>query len=298
MDTGQPQKVTYDSTAPDDIVWGLGLGCAGVVIVILERVDADNPGPLKLLAECLRTRDAGGIKTVVSDNASQFMPLGARWLQFPGGRVVVSKQWTASEDEISATERIDENERTILVEERKTEFLLERIDPPIKLVIFGAGADAIPLVRLAAELGWLIEVFDNRAGYAQAERFPQADNVTLCDIQEAKHRIAIDARTVIVLMSHHYLNDKALLPVFLSSPARYVGILGPKKRTGKLLDELFDEGFHFDEIQRQRLYGPLGLDIGAEGPEQIAVAAIAEIISVLSQTSGRSMRNRDTPMHG
>lgn len=179
----------------------------------------------------------------------------------------------------------------------RAEVFIEAILPPVPLVIFGAGQDAIPLVRFAKELGWHVTLVDPRPGYATRTRFSLADILIVCPPEEVLERVKIDERTVAAVMTHNFLHDAELLRTLLPSPVRYIGILGSKQRTRRLLDQVQETvRLHCDHSLSQ-VYGPIGLDIGAETPEEIALAIVAEIKAVLTGRLGGVLRNRLGPLH-
>lgn len=173
----------------------------------------------------------------------------------------------------------------------------EVLTPPTPLVIFGAGADALPLARLAKELGWHVTVVDTRAREATRERFRDADEIVLCRAEEVGDRVKIGSRTAAVLMSHNYLDDLDLLEELHRSEAPYIGILGPRKRTERLLGELLTRDRSSIRIDDARLHSPIGLDIGADTPEEIALSIVAEIRAVFAGREGRFLRERRSPIH-
>jgi xanthine dehydrogenase accessory factor len=296
-ETGNPRRVHYDNTSDADVIWGLGLGCAGVVDVLLERIGAGCPGPLGFLEKCMRERKTGVLATVIHPGRDGSMPLGVRWMRAADGFSETMGAWepptylnTLANDVLCAA-------KGRMVQEGTTEILMERIVPSLRLVVFGAGADAIPVVRLALELGWRVEVFDGRPNYARAERFPGASTVSRCVPEAVSDCVELDLGTAVLLMTHNYLQDRTLLEYVLPSTARYVGILGPKKRTDKLLEDLQKAGHDLSEDQRRRLYAPSGLDIGAETPEQIALSIVSEIQAHVSDRPGGPLRKREGPIH-
>lgn len=179
----------------------------------------------------------------------------------------------------------------------KAEVLIEAIQPPVMLVIFGAGNDAIPVVCFAKELGWHVTVVDSRPAYATLERFPLADVIALSRPETAYEYVHLNARTAVVVMTHNYLHDLTLLKTLMPFPLRYLGILGPKSRTKRLLQKLMDEGVSIAEKNLNHLYSPIGLDIGTDTPEEIALSIVAEIKAVLADRSGGSLRERKGPIH-
>lgn len=290
-ESGEPQIVRYDMRPEEDIVWGLGLGCAGVVDVLLERVDAEAPGPLDLLAECIRERKPGVIATALAGKA----PLATRWTLHPDGRFSGPADG-AGRVERAAREAL-EGERDALLAGEAGEILIEVVRPPPRLLVFGAGPDAVPVVRIAAELGWEVVVVDWRPAYARPDSFREARAVVLCEAERVGEHVEVDGKSAALVMTHHYLHDRSLLRFLLPSPVRFIGILGPRTRTESLLGDLREEGLSLTQEQLERVHGPAGLDIGAESPEQIALALVAEVHTVLAGRSGGWLCEREGPIH-
>ncbi len=174
--------------------------------------------------------------------------------------------------------------------------------PPRALLICGAGQDAIPLARLGKELGWRVRVVDGRRAYATRERFPDADDIIHCPAPEFGARVAVETGEAAVIMTHNYLHDRDILRALLPSPAAYIGLLGPRARTERLLADLaalndaapeLDLGKH----SLRRLHAPAGLDIGAQAPEQIALSIVAEIEAAAAGRDGGMLKRRLAPLH-
>ncbi|MBK6725308.1 MAG: XdhC family protein [Acidobacteria bacterium] len=168
----------------------------------------------------------------------------------------------------------------------------DEFEVPVAVMLFGAGADAVPFVRIAAELGWQVTVHDHRPAFLTEERFPDARELVLQKVDEPPTAIAADQRTAGVIMTHNYQRDRFVLPALLTSNVFYLGALGPKRRTEQLLEELAADGQVFTDDQLARLFAPAGLDIGADTPEGIALSIIGEIQSVLRSRNGGHLRNR------
>lgn len=164
----------------------------------------------------------------------------------------------------------------------------DNVQVPIAVMLYGAGADAVPFVRIAAELGWQVTVHDHRPAYLTAERFPDARDL-IPQVVDETPVLNSDNRTAAVIMTHNYTRDRLVLPALLTSDVFYIGALGPKRRTEQLLDEI-DGSFTPDQLAL--LYAPAGLDIGADTPEGIALSIIGEIQSVLTTRGGGHLRNR------
>jgi xanthine/CO dehydrogenase XdhC/CoxF family maturation factor len=178
------------------------------------------------------------------------------------------------------------------------EALIEHIAPPVSLLVFGAGSDAKPVVRLAKEIGWDVTVIDNRPAYARSEHFPEADEVRLLDYERLDEaELEMGEGGAAVIMTHHFLRDLALLKFLLPTPLSYIGLLGPRKRTDNLLVELGRQAAAPTGERLAVLHGPVGIDIGSETPEEIALAILAEIQAVLAGRPAGFLKNRRQPLH-
>jgi xanthine/CO dehydrogenase XdhC/CoxF family maturation factor len=290
-ESGEPRIVRYDMRPEEDIIWGLGLGCSGMVDVLLERIDGEAPGPLDLLGECVRERKPVVIATAVAGKAA----LATRWAQHPDGRF--SGPAAGVEEVEQAVRRAAARGRSELVTSEAGQILIEVVWPPTRLLVFGAGPDAVPVVRIASELGWEVIVVDWRPAYARRESFREAGDVLLCEVERVGESVEVDGDSVALVMTHHYLRDRSLLRFLLPSAVRFIGILGPRSRTEALLGDLKEEGLSVSREELERLHGPAGLDIGAESPEQIALALVAEIQAVLAGRSGGWLCERKSPIH-
>jgi xanthine dehydrogenase accessory factor len=242
------------------------------------------PGPLPLLRSVLETREPAVLATVIASDDPTRAPLGDHPDVTP-----------SDTRRLLATRRIEQREES--TGRGRVVVLLEPVAPPVPLLVLGAGPDAAPLVRIAAGLGWDVRVWDARAAFAHAASFPEAREVICCPPAEASSTIQVDANTVAIVMTHHYLHDRVLLGWLVPSPVRYLGILGPRQRTDDLLQDLATDGVTPSDAQLERLHAPAGLDIGADGAEEIALAVVAEIRSVLAGRPGGGLRERKGPIH-
>jgi xanthine dehydrogenase accessory factor len=302
--SGDAVLASYDTTAESDIVFGAGVGCRGVVRILLERlVPGREPDSAAFLHECLQRREAGVLATIFRRDGEIGVRVGARLRLSTDGRA------TGDIEDAELAARIEQDARQALASRRSAVMsytlragaataFIEVIKPPVPLVVFGAGQDALPMVRLAKELGWHVTVVDARPAYVTRERFPQADEVILCPPEAIRRSVRLGTDTVAVVMTHNYLQDQRLLEALLPSPIRYLGLLGPRSRTERLLSALRADGFVWNEGQTARLFAPVGLDIGADGPEEIALAVLAEIQAALAGRSGAPLRQRRETIHG
>lgn len=304
---GQAVVVTYDSTTEDEgasyddpLSWGLGLGCNGIVEVLLERLSPDDPTcPAAFIGECLRRRHTGIIATIIASDKRE--SIGQRML------------WHADEASPAACTITDsilvpmvaETVRNSLLSAQATQtlrkgevdLLLEAIQPPTPLLICGANHDAAPLARLAKTVGWQVTVVDPWVGSPpRPERFPGADTVLCCAPADITSHLKLEPGSFAVVMSHNLAHDAGFLGALLRSPVRYIGLLGPRQRAERLLASLKERGIHF-QPDDPRIFGPIGLDIGAEDPETIALAVLAEMQAVKSERSGGFLRERPCAIH-
>jgi xanthine/CO dehydrogenase XdhC/CoxF family maturation factor len=298
MEEGRARLAGWDLTADDDAVWGLGLGCNGAIEVFIEPAGkaAEVAGALRTALEEQRPIS---VITVVESSRPDVEP-GARLIVRPGGAAEGSLG-TAAVDEVAveAAEGLLQEERSeirTLVDGVRA--FIEVLDPPLRLLVCGAGHDAIPLVRAASVLGWNVTVVDDRRAFLTRDRFPEATGfLAVDDPADAAKAAAADERTYAVVMTHNFLRDKEYVRSVLGSPAAYVGMLGPGARTERLLTELREEGVEIEDATRRRIHGPAGLDLGGEGPEEIAQAIVAEIVAVKRRRSGGFLRDRPGPIH-
>jgi xanthine dehydrogenase accessory factor len=294
---GRARLAGWDLTADDDAVWGLGLGCNGAIEVFIEPAEraAEVAGALRAALEEERPIS---VVTVLASSRTGLEP-GSRLVVRPGGDAEGSlgdPGLDAAAVDAARTQLADERSEVRELGPGVRAFV-EVLDPPLRLAVCGAGHDAIPLVRTASVLGWNVVVVDDRPTLLTAERFPEARAlVHVDDPALAAKAPGVDDRTFAVVMTHNFAKDKEYVRSLLRAPAPYLGILGPGARTERLLSELRDEGADVDGA-RPRIHGPAGLDIGGEGPEEIAQAIVAEIVAVKRRRRGGFLRDRPGPIH-
>ena len=297
MTSGTPRFVTYDLTADDDVVWGLGLGCNGAVYIFVEPVDP-KAEIYPLLRRVIAEERTMAVATVIDGAA----PVGARMVVPADGAPTATLGDAALEERVvrAATAAMGEGAsriHTLSGARGDARVFIEVLRPPVRLVVCGAGHDAVPVVQQASALGWRVVVVDARERFLTKARFPEAQQFIKAEPREAAGRVPIDSRTYVVVMTHNYLHDRDLLRGFLRTDAPYIGMLGPKIRTQKILDDLRRDGVAINDTDLARIYGPIGLDVGSETPEEIALAMIGEIQTVESGRRGGFLRERLGPIH-
>jgi len=297
---GEPALVTYDTRDEDDPRHGLGPGCQGVVRILLEPLDfTDADNPLEILRSFAQHPSPAVLATVFETDASGLKAaVGQRVLLSETGVVRGTPLLAAplAEAARATLARRQPQILTIETDAGPVRASLELLLPPLRLVVYGAGNDAQPLVHLAASLGWHITVVDGRPNLATAARFPEAAAVHIVPVRELETATP-DPMAYHVLLSHNYAYDLTALQTLLDSPAPYIGLLGPRLKAQRLLDEL--DAFPATLVQRlrERLHSPIGLDLGSETPEEIALAIVAEIQAQHSGRQGRPLRERAGTVH-
>lgn len=299
--SGNAEVFTYDTTADENSVFSLNMGCRGILRILLEAVGRDSE-IISALRGVWSTRGTVVSAAVIGVDGGVKPPIGSRVFLHKGGKIsdtqdlcgpfpALCEDLLTFQGSRSAYETIGYE-----TEGATAEFVFESLRPPVRVLIFGAGADAVPLADSAWNLGWQVACFDHRPAFLNKERFENANDLVMLE-RDAQPEFKTDDLTAIVLMNHNYDRDKMMLPSALRSKAFYVGALGPKKRTSQILDELAETGVKFDDAEMARLRSPAGLDIGADTPEAIAISIVAEIQSVLKHRTGGPLRDRNAPIY-
>ena len=308
--TGQPEVVTYDTLSDDELVWGLGIGCNGLVELLVEPLAPARAGAVAaLLGGALDGTTPAVLATVVRSDAPGGPAIGARLLARAGtdeplldgawGREIPVDDVLADAAQVAGGAWRGTTRDYALADGRQTQLSFEVVVPTVRLTICGSGPDAVPVARLASNLGWTVTVVDHRpTALAHAERFPDARVVECADATRLADLLSFESRSAVVVMSHHYGRDLDYLDAILAvGGAGYVGLLGPRSRTDRMLADLAARGRSRPPETFERLFGPVGLDVGGEGPEAIALAIVAEVSAVMSGRGGGHLREREGPIH-
>lgn len=301
MTEKRSRLVTYDTMDDDDAKFGVGLGCNGIIQVLIEPInDSDPNNPIQYLKAINEKRQQGVLVTLFSLKDKKDPQYGTCLLLKDDGSFI---------DHIPVLKDVlmaDANEALInqassfknyVSEDHDLTAFIEVIKPPVAVIIIGAGNDVIPVVDMADILGWEATVIDGRANYAKKERFVSACSVLVAKPEKALEQIAIDEHSVFLLMTHNYNYDKAMLVQLLQRNVSYIGMLGPKKKRERILNELKDEGENFTDQQLSALHSPVGLDIGAETSEEIALSILAEIKAFFANKDVQSLRKIKEVIH-
>src|SRR5438067_2038961 len=298
MESGTPQLLHFDLTADDEAVWGWGLGCNGVIDVFVEPAEGAGRTAEASRDAIERQEAVASVLVIEADEGSATTP-GARLVVHRAGRVegtlgdqsmderCTEEALRALRDGHSATVRIAGDVRAFI----------EVLTPATRLLVCGAGHDAMPLVRFASNLGLAVEVIDDREAFLKPTRFPEAARLVKAEPVDAARAAEVDDRAFVIVMSHNFLRDKDYLRSFLGTAARYIGMLGPRARLDKILDALRAEGLEIRPEDLEVVHGPAGLDLGGDGPEEVGWAIVAEILAVQNGGTGGFLKDRTGPIH-
>jgi len=289
----QNKLITYDTSTDEDMALGVQLGCNGIIHILFEYVDeAQAVNPVAILRDAVSERSESVIGTLFSEKKQDTQP-GTRFLMRSD-----EEQGFPESLRTHALSVLSDKQSAVVHYEDTKLALLSYHPKPVHVVINGAGNDVIPVVKAANLIGWYVTVADGRATHATINRFPEAGCVRMGNPKSIIENTVIDSQTYVVLMAHNYQYEFELLKLLLrQDDIPYIGILGPKTKFHKLLGDLSDAGINISESQMERLFGPVGLDIGAETAEEIAISIIAEIKSVISRRNGTSLKFRKDSIH-
>ncbi len=284
---GATRRLRYDTGEDDRAVWGLGLGCRGTVDVFVQAAtDPKTREAVEGVRELLEGDRAFALSTVVG---------GPR----VGGVLISTDEGAAGgstgDPALDAAIARDAGER-VRVRESKlhavgdAEVFTEVLAPPPRLLLFGAGDDTRPICAYASDVGFRVTVVDHREALLSAERFPGAAGRALLRPEDGAKTLPVGPRTFSVVMSHSFAHDREWARLLLAAGAPHVGLLGPRARTEEILRQI---GAERDE----RVFGPVGLDLGAEGPEQVALAVVAELLAAHTAREPAHLRQKRGAIH-
>ena len=286
IESGEAALVTYDLRNADDLVWGLGLGCEGAMRILLVRVGPQEDWqPLAHLAAALAAHRPTAIGLITE---SQDGSMRAGTLLLPEGPGVTAVALPRSLSPGARQDLLRPEALAALAAAARAgalqwlqgpadrwKMLLLPLSLPPRILLLGAGPDALPVVEFASRLDWRVTLADHRQAYAVPSHFPLAERVVLAGPEEISQALALDQFAAAVVMSHHLPSDLEYLRALSASAIPYVGLLGPPARREKLLFELGPDA----QALRPRLRAPVGLNLGGRTPESIALSIVAQIHS-------------------
>jgi xanthine/CO dehydrogenase XdhC/CoxF family maturation factor len=282
LDANEAEIVTYDLRDEADELFGLGVGCNGLISVLLQPVRKETAyEPMASIADILLGETIGAVASII-DAGSVAVTCGASVALVDGqARTFGVPQDLVSLLEAGCRKAVDDGRASLVTAESGMRVLYVPLVPVPRVLILGAGLDAVPLVNVLAELGWRVSVADHRPAYLERDGFARAEASIAVRPKALEKDVRLENFDAIVVMSHHLVTDREYLRQLAAIDVPYLGLLGPPARRQRLLDELGDQA----GALVNRLRGPVGIDIGADTAESIAVSIAAEMQQVLVEAS-------------
>ncbi|QGJ71529.1 Xanthine dehydrogenase accessory factor [Planctomycetales bacterium 10988] len=294
-----PRLIAFDTRGHAVDADRYNTGCEGVVYVLCQRVDAAHQFPLRIIEQVQTERQPAKLLTVYRTESAAFQ-VGDSWAIL-GDRVLPSRETTEAivlerllKTAASATKT--QSLEILTADQKPVELALEILRPPRELIIFGAGDDVQPLVAMAALHGWKITVLGRRPELAAPTRFPVA-TVHCGRMASLVPSLSLHESSEVVMMTHDFDADAELLPALLKTPVRSIGLLGPKRRLSRLVMRLYEQGVTLTPTNAERIRSPIGLDLGAVTPQEIATSIMAELIAMEHHREGGQLHQRQEPLH-
>ena len=300
-ETGRPELITYDLMEDDEDIWGLGVGCNGVIDVLLEPLD-------ETYRPAVEAFDAGAdvaVLTVLSENApaldrgdrAYYRPHDGQ-LTLPDG--TTADEWPADALADPAGDLAERGRSGVLSVERgdtPLEVFVDGLAAPAELVVFGTGHDVGPVTELAERNDFRVTVVGFRGAVDLESRFPAAHRTVTTSPGTISEDLELGKRTYAVVMTHNFVDDRLTVETLLDSPAPYIGLMGPHDRFEEMLEEFETEGTTYTAADLEPLYTPIGLDLGGGSPYQIAHSIVAEVLAVENDRSPRHLTEREGHIH-
>lgn len=295
---GTPTIEVFDLTGDDD-TWGFGLGCNGIITVLLE--------PLSTSFETVLDRLADGehaISATVVESKTPALSVGDRAVFDGDGDLVGADEHDFTgqfgetlRDHITALSEKGTAQVTLDTADGAVTLFLDGMTPPPELLIFGHHGDVVPVTEAARNTGFRVTVASARGGQAKAERFPAANHVVKTRPAQLAAQVGDPERTYAVIMSHNFIDDRLAFESLLDTELPYIGLMGPRKRFEQMRDEFSEEGRTFTEDELSRVATPVGLDLAGSEPTQIALSIVAEVLAVANDRDGGRLTTSKGPIH-
>ncbi len=291
----QASVVIYDTLNDDDYQIGVGLGCNGKIEVLMTPIHDEGNHTLDILDQIKDDRDPNIMISIIESEVSD-LPLGKSFI-YDFDKLSEHNLGFASATISSEIESIKQKRRSKVVSlktpsDQSIRILIEYFEPEIHAVIAGDNYDINTFTQMASEMGWRISLI-GKLKKLQKQTAALAEKVY--DFAEAD-KVKIDAHSVVLLMSHDYDKDVQLMSVFHPQNPKYIGMLGPRKRAIKIKEELAEEGIIVD-LEAANIHAPIGLNIGANSPEEIAISIISEIVQKFRSGDGKSLKYKEGTIH-
>lgn len=298
--SGRAIALRYDLRDDLETIWGFGSACDGIAHILLEPL-ADARW-LADAASIRSARDGGALLTIVGGGATLGTVALLRGSAHQGEWTMLGDR-ESSYDRTRASRLAEVAQKTASAEcERANEdgsqerYFIEPLMPAVSLFLVGAGRGAEAFARIATTLSWEVTVIDHRQALLEGLTLPAGVRVVCARADDGASLITHDARTAVALLTHIYDVDQAWLTALLPLPVGYLGVLGSRARAARLLESLAPI-IDTSSPTSRALHAPIGLDLGGETPESIALAAVAEIEAVMHGRPGGFLRERESPIH-
>ncbi len=292
MNDNRAIAVTYDTREESNQNLGISLGCNGVIDVLIEPVNpADKNNPINLFESFIDSKEPLALATIFSSSR-----IASKILFSNDGRNSTAIHSQLAKDLNSIFDSKKSEVKNYFFEGEQVEVFIELIQPTISLLIFGGGFDARPVSKLAQMLGWNVQITDECVAHLAPVFFPDA-KLSLCQREFVDRDFEINSHTACILMSHNYEYDRDVLRKLVKTETPYIGSLGPRKRFDKMQEEFLLEGISLSENDLERIHSPIGINIGAEAPDEIAISIIAEIQAKFAKRDGGFLKSNNGPIH-
>ena len=292
---GEPRIETYDLMDDGDDIWGLGVGCNGIIDILIEPLD----GSMRPAVDALEGGRRVAVLTAISGDA----PTGARAFYSPGAGIEAGEgfpDWLAEAAADPAETLLDQGaSETVPVETDagRAELFIDSLEPAPRLAVFGSGHDVGPVIELAKRNGFTASVVGYRGAADLEARFPAADETVATSAPRVGDAVDLDDRTYCVVMTHNFIDDRLTVGALVDAGVPYIGLMGPHERFEEMLEEFEAEGRTFEEAELEAVYTPIGLDLGGGSPYQIATSVIGEVLAVANDRDPRHLREREDHIH-
>ena len=277
FESGKPALITYDMSADDDLIWSLGIGCDGVIHLLLQRLDrSDGLDVFRRVERSHAERLPAMLAIVTSGNGSAglgtlaFLDGAGAQAGEPALQAILAEAGSDWPDWRCKSTRLGDSD-----------VLLINMPPRVRVLICGAGPDAVPVAEAFCRLDWEVVVVDHRSAFARADRFPSGCKIMHIRQSDLNEAVDLDQLDAAVIMTHHLESDAEYLGQLCERPLSYLGLLGPTARKNRLRQ--------MSGCTNRPVYGPVGLDIGAELPAGIALSIAAEVHAVLNGRDGHPL---------
>ena len=293
----KPSIVTYDTSKDDENQIGVGLGCNGIIDVLISPI-TDTLSTIPWLEKCVASRQSHVLITLTACPVDPEL-LGTTYYfdtkanTIEGGSLDPELKEHLLKDITAVVNNKKSGIYNYQLSEKSVSVFIELIPPQFHLVLYGDNYDVYPMIELAKVLDWEVSLVGN----IQKLKKEKLTSVKHIYSKEDKAQPFIDERTAIILMAHDFKTDTGNLKLALESEAAYIASLGPKKRFIKIENEFKEKGQPLSEAFLDRIYAPCGLELGANTPEEIATSIFAEILAVFAGKKGGMLRDKSGPIH-